>query len=43
VVEVRYFGGLTLDEAANYLDVSRPTVARRWRRARAWLYDELRR
>jgi RNA polymerase sigma factor (TIGR02999 family) len=43
VVEVRYFGGLTLDEAADYLDVSRPTVARRWRRARAWLYDELRR
>jgi len=41
VVELRYFGGLTLDEAADYLEVSRPTVARRWRRARAWLYDAL--
>lgn len=42
VVEIRYFGGLTLDETADYLEISRPTVVRRWRRARAWLYDELR-
>ena len=42
VVELRYFAGLSLAEAAAYLDVSVTTVSRRWRRARAWLYDELR-
>lgn len=41
IVELRYFGGLTLPEIAEYLQVSRSTVARQWRMARAWLYSEL--
>jgi RNA polymerase sigma factor (TIGR02999 family) len=41
LVELRYFGGLTLDEAADVLGVSVPTVVREWRRARAWLYCRL--
>lgn len=42
VVELRYFGGLSEDEAAGILDVSRPTVTRDWNFARAWLMSELR-
>jgi RNA polymerase sigma factor (TIGR02999 family) len=42
VVELRYFGGLSEDEAAGILDVSRPTVTRDWNFARAWLLSELR-
>jgi RNA polymerase sigma factor (TIGR02999 family) len=41
VVELRFFGGLTLEEIADHLAVSRETVSREWRRARAWLYEEL--
>lgn len=41
LVELRYFGGLTVDEAAVALDISRPTAVREWQRARAWLYREL--
>ena len=41
IVELRYFGGLTLEEAAEYLGISRRTVVRCWRRARAWLLAEL--
>ena len=41
VVELKFFGGLTLDEAAAALDVSEATVTRDWRRARAWLRGEL--
>ena len=41
VVEIRAFGGLTLDEAADALGVSESTVTRDWRRARAWLRGEL--
>jgi RNA polymerase sigma factor (TIGR02999 family) len=41
VVELRYFGGLTIDEAAEVLDVSPMTVKREWRLARAWLRREL--
>ncbi len=37
VVELRFFGGLTEDEVAKVLDVTRPTVTRDWRAARAWL------
>lgn len=43
VVELRYFAGLTLDETAELLEVSRATVVREWRLARAWLRRELRR
>jgi RNA polymerase sigma factor (TIGR02999 family) len=41
VVELRFFGGLTSEEIAKLLDVSVPTVTRRWRLARAWLYRHL--
>lgn len=41
VVELRFFGGLTQEEIADVLAVSVPTVARRWRLARAWLYRHL--
>ena len=42
IVELRYFGGLSIDEAANVLAISPVTVNREWAKARAWLYDELR-
>lgn len=41
VVELRFFVGLTLEETADRLGVSRKTVVRRWRLARAWLFDRL--
>ncbi len=41
VVELKFFGGLTIDETADYLGVSTPTVVRQWRRARLWLYTRL--
>ncbi len=41
VVECRFFGGLTIDETANSLGVSPPTVSRDWKMARAWLNREL--
>ncbi len=43
VVELRYFGGLTLPETAEALGVSEATVSRRWRAARLWLRREIRR
>lgn len=43
IVSYRVFGGLTLDEIASVLDVSRATVASDWSAARAWLSRELRR
>jgi RNA polymerase sigma factor (TIGR02999 family) len=42
LVELRFFGGFTQDEAAELLGVSRRTVAGDWAMARAWLYRELR-
>ena len=41
VVELRYFGGLSVEETAAVLKVSADTVARDWRSARAWLLSEL--
>ena len=41
VVELRYFGGLTIDETAAVLDVSPKTIKRDWSVARAWLRREL--
>jgi len=38
VVELRYFGGLSLEEVAEVLEVSPMTVRRDWRAAKAWLY-----
>jgi RNA polymerase sigma factor (TIGR02999 family) len=42
LVKLRFFAGLTLDEAANTLGVVRRTADRYWAFARAWLYAELR-
>ena len=42
VVELRYFGGLSLEETAAVLEVSVMTVRRDWRAARAWLYKAMR-
>jgi RNA polymerase sigma factor (TIGR02999 family) len=41
VVEMRFFGGLTVDEIAEVLKVAPVTVMRDWSTARAWLYREL--
>lgn len=38
VVELRYFGGLSIEETADVLGISPTTVRREWRRAKAWLY-----
>ena len=41
VVELRYFGGLSIEETAEALGVSVDTAKRDWRIARAWLLAEL--
>jgi RNA polymerase sigma factor (TIGR02999 family) len=41
VIELRFFGGLNLDEVAHVLDVSVGTVRRDWSLAQAWLFREL--
>jgi RNA polymerase sigma factor (TIGR02999 family) len=41
IVELRYFGGLTIEETASLLDLSEKTVKRDWAAARAWLRREL--
>jgi RNA polymerase sigma-70 factor (ECF subfamily) len=41
IVELRYFGGLTIEEAAEALEISPATVKRQWTVARAWLRREL--
>jgi len=41
VIELRFFGGLTVEETADILQVSPDTVARDWRAARVWLLREL--
>lgn len=41
LVELRYFGGLSLDEAADAVGISRATAARDWQMAKAWLHREL--
>ncbi len=43
VVELRYFGGLSVEETAEVLKVSPDTVGREWRRARAFLLREMER
>jgi RNA polymerase sigma-70 factor, ECF subfamily len=42
IVELRYFGGLTIEETAEVLKIAPPTVSLHWRLARAWLQTELR-
>ncbi len=41
IVELRFFGGLDIEETAEVLKVSARTVTREWRKAKAWLYREL--
>jgi RNA polymerase sigma-70 factor (ECF subfamily) len=41
VFELRYFGGLSVEEASEFLEISPATVKRRWTLAKAWLYREL--
>jgi RNA polymerase sigma factor (TIGR02999 family) len=41
VVELRYFGGLSVEETATVLHMSRETVLRDWKMAKAWLFREL--
>ncbi len=43
VVELRFFGGLTMEETAEVMDISPATVGREWTLAKAWLYAELQR
>jgi RNA polymerase sigma factor (TIGR02999 family) len=43
IVELRFFGGLTLEETASVLGISPATVKREWTLARAWLYGRLKR
>jgi len=43
VVELRFFGGLTVEETADVLNVSPETVMREWKTAKAWLLREIRR
>lgn len=41
VVEMRFFGGLTIDEIAEVLEMNERTVRRRWNFAKAWLFEEI--
>jgi RNA polymerase sigma factor (TIGR02999 family) len=41
IVELRFFGGLSIEETAEVLNSSTATVNRQWRMARAWLYGQL--
>lgn len=41
IVEMRFFAGLTIDEAAHALGISTATVEREWAVAKAWLYEQL--
>lgn len=42
IVELKYFAGLTIEETAEVVGVSTPTVEREWRTAKLWLYREIR-
>jgi len=41
IIELRYFGGLTIEETAEVLKISPATVKREWTLARAWLYQKI--
>jgi len=41
IVELRFFGGLSVDETADFLNISAVTVMRDWRMAKAWLHKAL--
>jgi len=42
IIELRYFGGLSVEEIAEVLGVAPVTVKRHWRMAKAWLYGRMR-
>jgi RNA polymerase sigma-70 factor (ECF subfamily) len=42
IVELRFFGGLTVEETAHVLGISPKTVKREWSVAKAWLHGDLR-
>jgi RNA polymerase sigma-70 factor (ECF subfamily) len=41
IVELRYFGGMTIEETAKVLDISPATIKRDWKMTKAWLFREL--
>jgi RNA polymerase sigma factor (sigma-70 family) len=41
IVELRFFGGLSVEETAEVLSIAPVTVMREWNKAKAWLYREL--
>ncbi len=41
IVELRFFGGMTVEEIADYLSMTPDAVRRQWRTAKAWLFREL--
>lgn len=41
IVELRFFGGLSVEETAEFLGISEATALREWNKAKAWLYREL--
>jgi RNA polymerase sigma factor (TIGR02999 family) len=41
VVELRFFGGLSVEETAEVLEISEETITRDWRMAKIWLFREL--
>ncbi len=41
IVELRYFGGLSIEETAEVMEVSVPTINRHWKLAKTWLYTQL--
>jgi DNA-directed RNA polymerase specialized sigma24 family protein len=41
IIELRYFGGLTVEETAEALGVTPITIKRHWRLAKAWLYGKM--
>ncbi|MEP6900521.1 MAG: sigma-70 family RNA polymerase sigma factor [Actinomycetota bacterium] len=41
IIELRYFGGMTIEETAEVLGISPATVKREWTMARAWLYERI--
>jgi RNA polymerase sigma factor (TIGR02999 family) len=41
IVELRYFGGMTIEETGEVLQISPATVKREWVMARAWLYEKM--
>jgi RNA polymerase sigma factor (TIGR02999 family) len=41
IVELRFFGGLSVEETAEVMKLSPVTITREWNKAKAWLYQEL--